>query len=1559
MAKNHNKFQRILAVILTVMMVVPFSLFEFGMTSSAATVAPDKTVDLTNWTVYGQSGFDEATGSAVDADGINAWEDAAGAVVYCSDARTYNAAGYNYNASFLFEAKNKMPVDGIKFNVNPANLLNPEAGTGDNLALGVTSTPNVNNTPAAGDITATPGFLNGENDVFIVLSNTALAPGWVDTFTLFKGGVQVGDSVVLTPATHDGYLLPYARNTGMTVELKQNGENTVHLTIYAEMGFNNQGVREINCDFTAPGLDITGITGYPVVASTKTGNGVNDIGINSIGLGNYAAGSNIGKSTNVSAKDYTGYGKITYTKGENWPADVTIPYTYENILNGNAASLPNPSQTTVTADGYYYTFLGWFDGDTRVPSLLVNGDKNLVGKWSVEQAYTVNFDFNCPEGECLAGPGLNHTIYNTQIVTPGQFLNISAINCRYIPDTTTPCEFYVQCSNYTSVLGWSTTKEKAQKGEVDVYVYTDEAAQSANPNHIYFDEYSAGYDPTATNNKTLKEIFGDQHEVTLYACWQRVIRFEPGNGAQYTLPNHLTAFGFTEKGVVNLGLGIQYPKDFTFYAGSMENGAEKNTDTAIQNKISSTYKIAAIDSDFTSFMGWKWINSTDTRPETTLPSSYYKNYTGDTYIANIATSGVSGNSSAQQSGYKNYTITKEWFDDYFPTATDMHIRGEWLVHRVTLNAGIGGNGVNSHIPFTTGNGQYVDLIGGTGEHLSVANISERESVGTAIFNVYRNDENTNGIGRDTNHLYYWFYGWNTKIDGTGTWVSQLNDTTVSQLDVGPDGYPTLYAVWYIPPRTVVYHPNGGFWDHGKQPFTGITGTDDTTKLNNTPNGNINVNDFYSFPTETATLGREGYRIHTGLNNQTYVRFYTNKEKGTPGDNITTYSPSSNTYPGGYGSDTSRAAYNNGFGYDVWSDGNLGGSRYTIDNTEAYWYDDGSTMHLWAVWDPIVTYHLGYKDDETYKNKVDTNGNSYVQDFNYVTAYTLGGNGNIVYGYENNYNVVRTDNNVRAPYFVLGTERYGLTMYAGTRMYADRTVEYSLTNNLRANNEGWNGAVQIKDRPGYTLKGWASSYERAQQGIIDYNAKTVLKDSVYQTLDLYAVWEENPVLTYHLSNGTVVTEGLLADGITKIKGASFKDYSGETYSKDYPKGSEVTLLTSDKVLCKTCKFMGWYLTPDFSGSPITNIASLTTDTDVYAKWLPYTLFVRGTDFTVKIGSASQKTFVQKYDEVVDFNTPVVVNYTGSETFYCWTNGRDKVLSTSKNFTYDFYSVSILKAVTSSKDDNSGAYKYVVFMSYDNQVMKSELYKAGETVVFPTAADMPTKLGWTFSGWDKTAAEINMALSGSDNAIVVTAQYEKNNNTYIAKFNTNKGQTVKELAIGESWMVDADDPTFSYWTDASGAIVSYNPVYTVRKMSTGEVEFTANYNKTGYTVTALLGTPETNRTIDPNTGKKKISFTSTVNIPSDWTCVEMGMLYTTKAAYSTDTALQIDKLNIYKYKSEGVFESGSGTITMNLSTSSSRGTIYARCYVICKDASGNYQHIYSNIANCYVADQDGIK
>ncbi len=522
------------------------------------------------------------------------------------------------------------------------------------------------------------------------------------------------------------------------------------------------------------------------------------------------------------------------------------------------------------------------------------------------------------------------------------------------------------------------------------------------------------------------------------------------------------------------------------------------------------------------------------------------------------------------------------------------------------------------------------------------------------------------------------------------------------------------------------------------------------------------------------------------------------------------------------------------------------------------------------------------------------------------------------------------------------------------MYADRTVEYSLTNNLRANNEGWNGAVQIKDRPGYTLKGWASSYERAQQGIVDYNAKTVLKDSVYETLDLYAVWEENPVLTYHLSNGTVVTEGLLADGVTKISGASFVDFPGsETISKNYPKGSSVTLLASSKVFCKTCKFMGWYLTPDFSGSPITNIASLTTDTDVYAKWLPYTLFVRGTDFTVKIGSATTKAFVQKYDEVVDFNTPVTVKYTGNQTFYCWTNGRDKVLSTSKEFTYDFYSVSVLKAVTSSPDNNNGTYKYVVFQSYDNQVMKSALYKAGETIAFPTASEIPTKLGWTFSGWDMTSADIQAALSGSDTVIVVTAQYEKNQNTYTAIINTNKGQTIKELAIGESFMIDADDETFSYWTDASGKIVSYNPVYTVRKMSTGTVEFTANYGKTGYTATALLGAPETNRSIDPNTGKKKISFTSTVNIPADWTCVEMGMLYTTKAAYSTDTALRIDKLNIYKYKSEGVFESGSGTITMNLNTSSSSGTIYARCYVICEDANGNYQHVYSTIASQSVA------
>ena len=163
-----------------------------------------------------------------------------------------------------------MPVDGLKIDINTSNKINFDSNekcSGDNLAIGVTSTNDVNLVPYAGNAKGVANVCKGTNDVFVILSNTALpAAGWADTVKLYKGGEEIG-----TNTLSQGQWIPFVANTNMTIELKQNGENKVRVSILASCGFPSQSVQTIGLDFTKTGLDITGITGYPVVSSTKKG----------------------------------------------------------------------------------------------------------------------------------------------------------------------------------------------------------------------------------------------------------------------------------------------------------------------------------------------------------------------------------------------------------------------------------------------------------------------------------------------------------------------------------------------------------------------------------------------------------------------------------------------------------------------------------------------------------------------------------------------------------------------------------------------------------------------------------------------------------------------------------------------------------------------------------------------------------------------------------------------------------------------------------------------------------------------------------------------------------------------------------------------------------------------------------------------------------------------------------------------------------------------------------------------------------------------------------------
>ncbi len=168
------------------------------------------------------------------------------------------------------------------------------------------------------------------------------------------------------------------------------------------------------------------------------------------------------------------------------------------------------------------------------------------------------------------------------------------------------------------------------------------------------------------------------------------------------------------------------------------------------------------------------------------------------------------------------------------------------------------------------------------------------------------------------------------------------DVTLKGVWMRADGDGALGSNGYY---NVYYHANGGTWAQG----------DTTTyKIPSTPYGLMTLGTHFSFPPETATLCREGYRLHTDSENMTIPEFRTADGKG----NYT------------YG-DT---AANNGYEYEIYPD--IYKSSVFMVNTDRVPY--GTNIFVYACWDPIITYNIN-------------DGSRDIQDFVDVTegySYTL-------------------------------------------------------------------------------------------------------------------------------------------------------------------------------------------------------------------------------------------------------------------------------------------------------------------------------------------------------------------------------------------------------------------------------------------------------------------------------------------------------------------------------------------------------------------------------------------
>lgn len=206
---------------------------------------------------------------------------------------------------------------------------------------------------------------------------------------------------------------------------------------------------------------------------------------------------------------------------------------------------------------------------------------------------------------------------------------------------------------------------------------------------------------------------------------------------------------------------------------------------------------------------------------------------------------------------------------------------------------------------------------------------------------------------------YAFIGWNESGDPTdsyyipGQYITVYADMLLRGVWRSSDGdgqYPTSGGYY-----SVYYSANGGTWADG----------DDSPYRKPTEKvGHMTFAMPFSFPRDTKTLSRDGYRLQTDLDDMNVVEFWSGDGKGA-----TTYGD---------------AVANNGYEYEIYPD-NYKGSVFMV-NTDRVPY--GKNVFVYAAWDPIITYNMNDGTDTV------------ISDFNYITdgnEYTvLGVNGYTAY-----------------------------------------------------------------------------------------------------------------------------------------------------------------------------------------------------------------------------------------------------------------------------------------------------------------------------------------------------------------------------------------------------------------------------------------------------------------------------------------------------------------------------------------------------------------------------------
>ena len=494
---------------------------------------------------------------------------------------------------------------------------------------------------------------------------------------------------------------------------------------------------------------------------------------------------------------------------------------------------------------------------------------------------------------------------------------------------------------------------------------------------------------------------------------------------------------------------------------------------------------------------------------------------------------------------------------------------------------------------------------------------------------------------------YYFSGWNTKADGSGT--SYYNQQSVKNLTKTNGATITLYAIWSTNSYTIAFDGNGN---------TGGTTSSMTMKFDQTKNLTANgytktgqhfvkwntkaddsgtdYDDKQSVKNLTTTDGATFYLYAQWSPNTYTINFDGNgATSGAMSSMSMTYGVAKNLTANGF---VRTGHYFNGWNTKADGSGTSYKNQQSVKNLTA---TNGGTVTLYAQW---VPYHLdvyynansgSINSDTYYLNSNDiyekSNGSKFCQKWTYDTAISTGlVNASTFDIYKTGYTFTKwgtsssggtlydqNDTTLKPSTLNSGIKNGNVTLklyaqwkpntytikFFGNTHSGGSTASMSMTYDV-ANNLTANGFTKT----GYVFAGWNTSADGTGTTYTDKQSVKNLTATNGATINLYAQWKP---ISY-----TIKFDG---------NGATSGSTASMSMTYDVAKN-----LTANGFTRTSYKFIGWNTKADGTGTNYTNkqsVKNLTTTNGatitLYAKW-EYDLVLAVNECDIYSGAKSNKT-----------------------------------------------------------------------------------------------------------------------------------------------------------------------------------------------------------------------------------------------------------------------------------------------------------------------------------------------